>query len=63
MAATRQLFRSRTGRLLGGVCAGLARHFGVSVWLVRALAVLSCVLPGPQVLIYLGLWFFLPVED
>jgi phage shock protein PspC (stress-responsive transcriptional regulator) len=29
---------------------------------VRVLFVLSCLLPGPQILIYLVLWIILPAE-
>ncbi|MEU5877452.1 PspC domain-containing protein [Spirillospora sp. NPDC047279] len=57
------LYRPRTGRMIGGVCAGLARRFGMSAWTVRILALLSCVLPGPQFVIYLVLWVMLPSED
>ena len=56
------LVRPREGKLLGGVCAAIARRFGVSTTLVRALFVISIVLPGPQVLLYLGLWIFIPSE-
>jgi len=56
------LVRPRNGKMLGGVCAGLARRFGLSTGLVRALFVISIVLPGPQILIYLGLWIFIPAE-
>jgi phage shock protein PspC (stress-responsive transcriptional regulator) len=44
------------------VCVALARRFDVSPTLVRALFVLSCVLPGPQVLVYVGLWLIIPGE-
>lgn len=57
------LFRPRNGRMIGGVCAGLARRFGMSAWAVRLLALLSCVLPGPQFVIYLVLWVMVPSED
>jgi phage shock protein PspC (stress-responsive transcriptional regulator) len=56
------LARPRRGRLLAGVCAGLARRFGVSATLVRVLFVISCVLPGPQVLVYVVLWLVMPAE-
>jgi phage shock protein PspC (stress-responsive transcriptional regulator) len=56
------LIRPRSGRMIGGVCAALARRFGMSTGLVRALFVVSIVLPGPQILVYLGLWIFLPSE-
>ena len=48
--------------MLGGVCAALARRFGLSTGLVRALFVISIVLPGPQILVYVALWIFLPGE-
>jgi phage shock protein PspC (stress-responsive transcriptional regulator) len=56
------LVRPRQGRMLGGVCAALARRFGLSTGLVRALFVISIVLPGPQILLYLALWIILPPE-
>ena len=48
--------------MIGGVCAGLAERFDMSSGTVRVLFVLSCILPGPQVLIYLALWIILPSE-
>jgi phage shock protein PspC (stress-responsive transcriptional regulator) len=56
------LSRPRNGRMVAGVCAGLARRFGVSRTLVRVLFVVSCVLPGPQILIYAALWIVVPSE-
>ncbi|MFE0705216.1 PspC domain-containing protein [Streptomyces sp. NPDC058872] len=56
------LIRPREGRMLGGVCAALARRFGISATTMRLIFVVSCLLPGPQFLIYLGLWIFLPGE-
>jgi phage shock protein PspC (stress-responsive transcriptional regulator) len=60
MAST--LARPRRGRVIAGVCAAVARRFGVSPWLVRLLFVLSCLLPGPQILLYIILWIVLPAE-
>lgn len=56
------LARPRQGRMIAGVCAALARRFGVPPTLVRAAFLLSCLLPGPQVLLYLALWVALPNE-
>ncbi|MER8234164.1 PspC domain-containing protein [Streptomyces sp. NPDC101490] len=56
------LTRPRDGRVIGGVCAALARRFGLSAWTMRLIFIVSCLLPGPQFLIYLGLWIFLPAE-
>ena len=58
----RGLVRPRSGRVLAGVCAGLARRFGMSAGVVRLLFVLSIVLPGPQVLLYVALWVLMPSE-
>jgi phage shock protein C len=34
------LLRPRQGRILGGVCAGLARRFGIGPWAMRILFVI-----------------------
>ena len=62
MAKSGQLARPRTGRMIAGVCAALARRFGMKPSHVRLIFVLSCLLPGPQFLIYLVLWALLPNE-
>lgn len=54
------LVRPREGKVIAGVCAGLANRFGWSPNAVRLLFVLSCLLPGPQILIYIALWIVMP---
>ncbi len=54
------LVRRRGDAVIAGVCAGLARRFGWSPNVVRLLFVLSCLIPGPQILIYLVLWIIMP---
>ncbi|MBY6537193.1 PspC domain-containing protein [Rhodococcus sp. BP-349] len=56
----RRLTRSRQSKLIAGVCGGLAERFGLSAGLVRLLFVLSCILPGPQFVVYLVLWIAIP---
>lgn len=56
------LSRPRQGRIMAGVCAGLAVRFGRSPALIRTLFLVSLLLPGPQVLIYLVLWVIMPNE-
>ena len=58
----RKLVRPRDDRWIAGVCSGLARRFGLSPGLVRLLFVLSIVLPGSQVLVYLILWILMPSD-
>jgi phage shock protein C len=56
------LDRPQQGRVIAGVCAGIADRFGWSRTLVRVLFVVSCVLPGPQFVIYLALWLLIPAS-
>lgn len=58
-----ELVRVRHGKVIAGVCGGIARHFGWSPTLVRLAFILSCVLPGPQVLAYVVLWIVMPKEQ
>jgi phage shock protein PspC (stress-responsive transcriptional regulator) len=57
-----KLIRPRHGRVFAGVCLAVANRFGWSPTLVRVLTVLSIVLPGPQVIIYIVLWILIPGE-
>ncbi|MCW2915281.1 MAG: PspC domain protein [Actinomycetia bacterium] len=57
------LYRPHQGRMIAGVCAGLGRRFGLSSTTVRLLALLSCLLPGPQFVVYLILWVMMPSEE
>jgi phage shock protein PspC (stress-responsive transcriptional regulator) len=60
---SRKLVRPRDNRMIAGVCAGLGRRFGLSAGVMRLIFVLSVLLPGPQVIIYLALWIVMPNED
>ncbi|MEC3979273.1 PspC domain-containing protein [Amycolatopsis sp. H20-H5] len=57
-----RLMRSQHDKMIGGVCAGIGRRFGISPGKVRLLAVVSCLLPGPQFLLYLILWAIMPKD-
>lgn len=56
------LARPRNDRMIAGVCSALGRRFGISSNVVRVIFVLSCLLPGPQFLIYLLGWILIPDE-
>ena len=60
--ASRALTRPHQGRVIGGVCAALARRFDMSPTAVRLLFLLSMLLPGPQILLYVALWLVIPSE-
>lgn len=57
------LARPTHGRMIGGVCAALAQRFGTSATTMRVAFLLSCLLPGPQFLLYVVLWILLPSEE
>jgi phage shock protein PspC (stress-responsive transcriptional regulator) len=59
---TRTWYRTRHGRRIAGVCAGLAREFGISVTLIRLAIVLGTLVGGPGLVIYLVLWVVMPRE-
>jgi phage shock protein C len=62
--AQQGLVRPRDERVLGGVCAGLGRRFGIAPWPARILFVLLLlVIPGSQILIYPILWILMPSEE
>ena len=56
------LHRSRSNRMLGGVCGGIAQWLGWSPNLVRALYVLISILSVafPGILAYIVLWLIMP---
>jgi phage shock protein C len=57
------LYRPLGSRVLGGVCAGLGRRFGLAPWPTRILFVLALmVLPGSQLIVYPVLWVLMPSE-
>ena len=56
------LIRPREGKLIAGVCAALARRFGVEKTLMRVLWVIALFCFGAGLLTYLILWVVIPSE-
>ncbi|GLW09569.1 hypothetical protein Misp01_46980 [Microtetraspora sp. NBRC 13810] len=54
------MYRSTRHKMIAGVCGGIADALGWRPTTVRLLFLISCILPGPQFLIYLGMWIFVP---
>lgn len=48
--------------MIAGVCGGIAERYGMRPTTVRLLFLLSCILPGPQFVIYLIMWVLVPKE-
>ena len=63
-ALSRTWYRSRHGKMIAGVCAGLAEQFGISVTALRLAAVLLTLLgAGWGVIIYVVLWVIMPYKE
>jgi phage shock protein PspC (stress-responsive transcriptional regulator) len=63
MDEVRVTARARHGRLLGGVCAGLARRWDVAAGGVRLGFVIGALFLGLGILAYLAAWLILPAES
>lgn len=55
--------RPRDGRMIGGVCAGIAERWKIDVTLVRIAAVVIAVLTGAGLLAYVAAWLLTPSTD
>lgn len=58
----KKLYRSRSDRMLGGVCGGLGDYFNVDPTLMRLIFVVLFLLGGHGLLVYLILWIIIPLE-
>lgn len=59
----KQLYRSTTNKMIGGVCGGIAEYFGVDPTLIRLGFVAVTLLGGSGVLVYLILWLVVPSQN
>ncbi len=57
-----KLYRSKTHKMLGGVCGGLAKQLDVDVTIVRLLFVLAALAHTPAVIAYIVMWVVVPLE-
>ena len=59
---TKRLYRRRQGRIVAGVCTGLAAYLGVDPNLIRLAFAVLTVFGGGGVLLYLVAWAVIPEE-
>ena len=59
---TQMWYRRRDGKMIAGVCVGLAEQFGISVTILRLAFVLGTLVSGFTLgpIIYLVLWVVMP---
>ena len=58
----KRLHRSRTEKMIAGVCGGLAEYLDVDPTLVRVVWVFVSLLAGVGVLLYLIMWVVMPLD-
>src|SRR5215475_8494203 len=58
----RRLYRSRSDKVIAGVCSGIANYFRIDPVIVRVLAVALIFLGGAGVFAYIAAWLLMPVE-
>ena len=49
--------------VIGGVCAGMAKYFGLKPFFIRLLFIIFLLMGGSSILIYAILALILPVEE
>ncbi len=63
MSNDRRLYRSRTNRMIGGVCSGLGEFFGIDATVVRLLFVFGVIFGwGAMLVVYLIMLIIVPEE-
>lgn len=63
-AKVKKLRRSRTDKMVAGVCGGVAKLLGVDAALVRILLVAATLFGfGAGAVLYLACWILMPEED
>lgn len=62
MAQQHGLFRSRTDKVFGGVCGGIARSLNTDPFLIRLIFALLFIFAGSGIILYIILWIALPEE-
>ena len=59
----RRLTRSRTDRMIAGVCGGFAEYSGIDANIVRLVMVVLAVFGGAGLVLYLVAWVIVPEEQ
>ena len=62
MAFIKDLAKSNSDRVIGGVCGGLVAHTPIPPWIWRAGFLVALLMFGTGGLIYVILWMALPAE-
>ncbi|MFH1641492.1 MAG: PspC domain-containing protein [Nanoarchaeota archaeon] len=57
----KRLYRSKNNRLIGGVCGGLGKYFGIDATVIRLIWALTALM-GAGIIAYIIAWIIIPEE-
>ncbi len=57
------ILRDMSNRMVGGVCAGVGRHFDIDVSIIRIAFVLGALIWGSGIPVYLLMWICIPKDN
>jgi phage shock protein PspC (stress-responsive transcriptional regulator) len=62
MSNGKRLVRKTDGKMIAGVAAGIADYFNVDVTLIRVIIVITAIMGGFGLILYIVMWILVP-ED
>jgi phage shock protein PspC (stress-responsive transcriptional regulator) len=58
----KRLYRSKSNRIIGGVCGGLAEYLNIDATALRVITALLTFVMGMSLWVYLLAWLIIPEE-
>lgn len=58
----KRIYRSRSNRIIGGVCGGIAEYMNLDPTVVRVITALLTFVMGMSLWVYLLAWLIIPEE-
>jgi len=58
----KRLYRSKTDKIIGGVCGGMGEYFGIDPVILRIIWALLIFCAGFGILAYIIAWIIIPLE-
>ena len=58
----KKLYRSRSNKVIGGICAGLGKYFNIDPVIIRLGFIFLALAGGPGIVIYLIMCIIVPQE-
>lgn len=62
MSNDKKLVRKTDDKMIAGVASGIADYFGIDITLVRVLIVVTAIMGGFGLILYIVMWILVPEE-